>query len=128
MGVTFDFKLTAKLVLSSRELPHGQLVNDLLFYMHPLPPHTHCTPPPPSHTSLPPSYLRLLKKAELQLGVLRQSVDQQLHRRCVNLERKVKEGGEAAEERRVRREEVKAEVEQLRKGLTQTVNRLCHFS
>ena len=101
MGVAFDFKLTAKLVLSSRELPHGQLVNDLLFYMHPLPPHTHCTP----LTHLPPSYLRLLKKAELQLGVLRQSVDQQLHRRCVNLERKVKEGGEAAEERRVRREE-----------------------
>lgn len=84
-------------------------------------PHTHIAPP---LTHLPPSYLRLLKKAELQLGVLRQSVDQQLHRRCVNLERKVKEGGEAAEERRVRREEVKAEVEQLRKGLTQTVSRL----
>ena len=79
-------------------------------------------------THLPPLYLRLLKKAELQLGVLRQSVDQQFRRRCVNLERKVKEGGEAAGGSRVRREEVRVEVEQLRKGLVQTVSRPRSYS
>ena len=91
-------------------------------------PHPRHTPITHLHHTLPPLYLRLLKKAELQLGVLRQSVDQQLRRRCVNLERKVKERGEAAGASHVRREEVRVEVEQLRKGLAQTVSRRRLFS
>ena len=51
-------------------------------------------------------------------------MDQQLRRRCVGLEARVKEGTEGLEGRCVRREEVRAEVEQLRRGLAQTVGNI----